>query len=190
MTTAHVSATVLEGDPPTEAEMLAGLSWVIQRHPLLASVVRGKSKYFVPGAQPYPMHEDYLGKAVEYTEELLRTYPDADLQRFEPSPLDAAELARRALTVVDVPVPPGGDAAAAARAVAEAWRAAYELELDGLVLDEDGDGPLFRVTLYRADGASSLVYAVRPSNRRQPARTPETPHFSHRAVPPPPPNQW
>ena len=49
------------------------------------------------------MHSDYLGRAVAYTEELLRTYPDDDIQRFEPSPLPAAELASRALRVVTLP---------------------------------------------------------------------------------------
>ena len=44
MTTAHVSAALLDGPPPTEAEMLAGLAWVLQRHPILSSCVRGKSK--------------------------------------------------------------------------------------------------------------------------------------------------
>lgn len=76
MTTAHVSAALLDGPPPTEDELLDALSWVLQRHPLLSVCVRGKSKYHVPGAKPYPMHEDYLGRAVAYTKELLRTYPD------------------------------------------------------------------------------------------------------------------
>ena len=104
MTTSHVSAAVLEGPPPGEAELLAGLEWVLQRHPMLSACVRGKSKYHVPDAQPYPMHSDYLGRAVAYTKELLRTYPDDDIQRFEPSPLSPTELAKRALRVVRLPV--------------------------------------------------------------------------------------
>ena len=39
----------------------------------------------------------YLGRAVAYTKELLRTYPDDDIERFEPSPLLPDQLARRAL---------------------------------------------------------------------------------------------
>lgn len=126
---AHVSAAVLSGPPPTPAELLAALAWVIARHPLLAAVVRGRGecgvcasasgrkgsrdapviffqeegtapttifidlwfalcfhwylvtgKYYVPNAQPYPLHSDYLGKAVEYTDELLRVYPDTDIE--------------------------------------------------------------------------------------------------------------
>ena len=61
MTTAHVSAAILEGPPPTVSELLAGLENVLQRHPMLAACVRGKSKYhvpYVPYAQPYPIHSD------------------------------------------------------------------------------------------------------------------------------------
>ena len=104
MTTAHVSAALIDGPPPTEAELLAGLAWVLQRHPMLAACVR-KSKFHVPDAKEYPLHSDYLGKAVEYTKELLRTYPDDDIQRFEPSPLTPDALARRALSVVHVETP-------------------------------------------------------------------------------------
>ena len=156
MTTAHVSAVLLEGPPPSEAELQAGLTWALQRHPLLASCVRGKSKYFVPNAEPYPMHEDYLGRAVAYTKELMRTYPDDDIQRFEPSPLPADELAKRALSVVALPE--GGGAAA----LETAWRKGFEEAMDGLILDEDDDGPLWRFTLYAEAGGSSsaIVYAA------------------------------
>ena len=101
MTTAHVSVALLDGPPPTKAELLAGLTWVLQRHPMLAACVRGKSKFHVADAAEYPLHSDYLGKAVEYTKELLRIYPDDDIQRFEP-PRPADELARRALSVVQL----------------------------------------------------------------------------------------
>jgi len=37
-------------------------------------------KYHVPNAQPYPLHDDYLKKSVEYTDELLRIYPDDDVE--------------------------------------------------------------------------------------------------------------
>ena len=123
---------------------------------LLASCVRGKSKYFVPNAEPYPMHEDYLGRAVAYTKELMRTYPDDDIQRFEPSPLPADELAKRALSVVALPE--GGGAAA----LETAWRKGFEEAMDGLILDEDDDGPLWRFTLYAEAGGSSsaIVYAA------------------------------
>ena len=111
MTTAHVSAAVLVGRPPDEEELLAGLTWVLQRHPLLSACVRGKSKYHVPDAQPYPMHSDYLGRAVAYTKELLRTFPDDDIQRFEPSPLPASDLAKRALRVTMLPSCDGSEEA-------------------------------------------------------------------------------
>lgn len=162
MTTAHVSAALLTGPPPTERELLAGLTYVLERHPLLASRVVGKSKFHVPNAQPYPMHSDYLGRAVAYTKELLRTYPDDDIQRFEPSPLPPAELARRALHVVPVE---GSEASA----LEAAWRDGFGESLDNLVLDEDDEGPLWRITLYSLDGAdeaaaqgprSALVYAA------------------------------
>ena len=152
MTTAHVSAAVIDGPPPSEEEMLAGLTWALQRHPMLAACVRGKSKYHVPNAEPYPMHSDYLGRAVAYTKELLRTYPDDDIQRFEPSPLQAEELARRAFKLVGVP---DGE-----EALEAAWRGGFDEVMDGLVLDEDGDGPLWQVTLYRGAEASALVYAA------------------------------
>jgi hypothetical protein len=161
MTTAHVSAALLTGPPPSEEELIVGLTYVLERHPLLASRVVGKSKFHVPDAQPYPMHSDYLGRAVAYTKELLRTYPDDDIQRFEPSPLPPAELARRALQVVRLES--GG-----APALETAWRDGFGESLDGLVLDEDGEGPLWRVTLYSlgsdaAEGSepsSALVYAA------------------------------
>ena len=137
MTTAHVSAALIDGPPPTEAELLAGLAWVLQRHPMLAACVRGKSKFHVPDAKEYPLHSDYLGKAVEYTKELLRTYPDDDIQRFEPSPLTPDALARRALSVVHVETP-----------LDEAWRGGFTEAMDGLVVEEEGDGPLWRLTLY------------------------------------------
>ena len=163
MTTAHVSAAILEGPPPTVSELLAGLEHVLQRHPMLAACVRGKSKYHVPNAQPYPMHSDYLGRAFAYTKELMRTYPDDDIQRFEPSPLPPAELARRALTVVALP---SGESTDVEEALEAAWRAGFSEAMDGLVLDEDGDGPLWRLTLYAPSGAgasarsSALVYAA------------------------------
>ena len=34
----------------------------------------------MPNAQPYPLHGDYLGKSIEYTDELLRAYPDNDVE--------------------------------------------------------------------------------------------------------------
>ena len=163
MTTAHVSAAILEGPPPTVSELLAGLEHVLQRHPMLAACVRGKSKYHVPNAQPYPMHSDYLGRAFAYTKELMRTYPDDDIQRFEPSPLPPSELARRALTVVALP---SGESTDVEEALEAAWRAGFSEAMDGLVLDEDGDGPLWRLTLYAPSGAgasarsSALVYAA------------------------------
>ena len=103
MTTAHVSAAMIGGPTLDESELLVGIEYVLSRHPMLSACVRGKSKYHVPNAEPYPMHEDYLGRAVAYTKELLRTYPDDDLQRFEPSSLPPKELARRALRVVSDP---------------------------------------------------------------------------------------
>ena len=156
MTTAHVSSAVLEGPPPTEAELLAGLTYTLQRHPLLAARVVGKSKYHIPDPEPYPMHSDYLGRAVAYTKELLRTYPDDDIQRFEPSPLAPAELARRALTMVDVPSVGGPEGLEAA------WRSGFDESMDALVLDEDSDGPLWRLTCYRTAGGdgAALVYAA------------------------------
>jgi len=156
MTTAHVSAAMLKGPPPSEAELLSGLEWVLQRHPLLAARVVGKSKYYLPDAKPYPMHSDYLGRAVAYNNELMRTYPDDDIQRFEPSPLSPAEQAKRALSVVTLP------AGAGAEALESAWKAGFEEAMDGLVLDEDGEGPLWQLTAYAEEGgdASALVYAA------------------------------
>jgi hypothetical protein len=159
MTTAHVSAAVLEGPPPTEAELLAGLQWVLRRHPLLSACVRGKSKFHVPNAVPYPMHSDYLGRAVAYTKELLRTQADDDIQRFEPSPLPPEELARRALRVVECSSSDDRDS----NALEQAWRAGFTEAMDGLVLDEEGDGPLWRLTLYTPPAGASqsaLVYAA------------------------------
>jgi len=161
MTTAHVSAALLDGLPPSQEELLEGIALVIRRHPLLSAVVRGKGKYFVEEAAAYPLHSDYLGKAVEYTTELLRTYPDVDIQRFEASKLGPEELALRALRVVAVPV--GSEDTSAQMALQAAWRTGFEQELDGLTLDEDGDGPLWRLTLYTAEGndsSSALVYAA------------------------------
>ena len=43
------------------------------------------------------MHSDYLGRAVAYNSELMRTEPDEDIQAFAPSPLSPQELAARAL---------------------------------------------------------------------------------------------
>lgn len=130
MTTAHVSAAILEGPPPTVSELLAGLEHVLQRHPMLAACVRGKSKYHVPNAQPYPMHSDYLGRAFAYTKELMRTYPDEDIQRFEPSPLPPSELARRALTVVALP---SGESTDVEEALEAAWRAGFSEAMVGPV---------------------------------------------------------
>ena len=158
MTTAHVSAAVLEGPPPTESELLQGLAWVLQRHPMLAACVRGKSKFHIPNPQPYPMHSDYLGRAVAYNSELMRTYPDEDIQGFAPSPLTPEELAARVLRVVTLPV--GGGAAA----VEAAWRAGFDEAMDDSSFDEDADGPLWRVTLYAEEGGggagSALLYAA------------------------------
>ena len=106
---AHVSVAVLSGAPPTETELLQGLAWVVGRHPMLAACVRGKSKFHIPDAQPYPMHSDYLGRAVAYNSELMRTYPDDDIQRFAPSPLSPEELAARALRVVRLPAGGSGE---------------------------------------------------------------------------------
>jgi len=147
MTTAHVSAALLQGPPPTEDELLAGLTWVLQRHPLLRACVRGKGKFAVRGATPYPLHSDYLGRAVAYNEELLRVYPDEDIQHFAPSPLSAEELGRRALRVER----------------SGAWRRGFRREMDELLLDEEGDGPLWRLTLYADEGSAAesvLVYAA------------------------------
>ena len=158
MTTAHVSAAVLEGPPPTESELLQGLAWVLQRHPMLAACVRGKSKFHIPNPQPYPMHSDYLGRAVAYNSELMRTEPDEDIQAFAPSPLSPQELAARALRVVTLPA--GGGAAA----LEAAWRAGFDEAMDGSDFDEDADGPLWRVTLYAEEGGggagSALLYAA------------------------------
>ena len=158
MTTAHVSAAVLEGPPPTESELLQGLTWVLQRHPMLAACVRGKSKFHIPNPQPYPMHSDYLGRAVAYNSELMRTYPDEDIQGFAPSPLTPEELAARVLRVVTLPA--GGGAAA----VEAAWRAGFDEAMDDSSFDEDADGPLWRVTLYAEEGGggagSALLYAA------------------------------
>jgi hypothetical protein len=158
MTTAHVSAAVLEGPPPTESELLQGLDWVLQRHPMLAACVRGKSKFHIPNPQPYPMHSDYLGRAVAYNSELMRTYPDEDIQGFAPSPLTPEELAARVLRVVTLPA--GGGAAA----VEAAWRAGFDEAMDDSSFDEDADGPLWRVTLYAEEGGggagSALLYAA------------------------------
>jgi len=152
MTTAHVSAAMIGGPTLDESELLVGIEYVLSRHPMLSACVRGKSKYHVPNAEPYPMHEDYLGRAVAYTKELLRTYPDDDLQRFEPSSLPPKELARRALRVVSVP----------AGQLEPSWRAGFEEAMDGLTLDPEGDGPLWQLTLYVTEGAaeSALVYAA------------------------------
>ena len=102
------------------------------------------------------MHSDYLGRAVAYTKELLRTYPDDDIQRFDPSPLSPEELASRALRVQTLPAESGAEALEAA------WRGGFEASMDELVLDEDEDGPLWRLTLYAAEGgaASAIVYAA------------------------------
>lgn len=162
MTTAHVSAAVLDGPPPTEAELLQGLTWVLTRHPMLAACVRGKSKFHIEDPQPYPMHADYLGRAVAYNSELMRTYPDDDVQRFEPSPLPPAELAKRALTVETLPA--GGGAAA----VEAAWRAGFDEAMDASVFDEGSDNPLWSLTLYAEEGgggaggggSSALLYAA------------------------------
>lgn len=155
MTTAHVSAALLDGPPPTESELLAGLTYVLQRHPLLAARVVGKSKFHLPDAKPYPMHSDYIGRAFAYNSELMKVEPDDDIQRFEPSPLSAADLARRALTVESVE---GSDVAA----LEAAWQGGFAEGLDGLVVDEDGEGPLWRLTLYTLQGSdrSALVYAA------------------------------
>ncbi len=164
MTTAHVAAAVLDGTVPSEAELLAGLEWVIARHPMLRSRVAGRGKFFVQDAEAYPLHTDYLGRAVAYNKELLRTYGDTDVQRFEPSPLSAAELARACLTVVDVE---GG-----AAGVDGAWRAGFDEALDSSCFDPQGPGPLWRLTLYRQPGGeggeggeggagrSALLYAA------------------------------
>ena len=155
MTTAHVSAALLDGPPPTESELLAGLTYVLQRHPLLAARVVGKSKFHLPDAKPYPMHSDYIGRAFAYNSELMKVEPDDDIQRFEPSPLSAADLARRALTVESVE---GSDVAA----LEAAWQGGFAEGLDGLVVDEDGEGPLWRLTLYTLQGSdrSAIVYAA------------------------------
>lgn len=156
MTTAHVSAAVLEGPPPTEAELLQGLAWVLRRHPMLAACVRGKSKFHITDAQPYPMHSDYLGRAVAYNSELMRTYPDDDIQRFAPSSLPAEELAARALRVVQLPAGSGPGK------LDEAWRAGFDEAMDNSIFDEDGDGPLWRITLYAEEGGggAALLYAA------------------------------
>ena len=162
MTTAHVSAAVLTGPPLTETELLDGLEWVLHRHPMLSACVRGKSKYHIANAQPYPMHSDYLGRAVAYTKELLRTYPDDDIQRFEPSPLSARDLARRALKMVSLPASSSRDSLDAA------WRAGFDEAMDELTLDEDADGPLWQLTLYSVESDDlgntpdrcALVYAA------------------------------
>ena len=51
-------------------------------------------------------------------------------------------------------------------ALEAAWRVGFSEAMDGLVLDEDGDGPLWRLTLYAPSGAgasarsSALVFAA------------------------------
>ena len=121
MTTAHVSLATLSGPPPTESELLWALSRALERHALLRADVVGKGKFHVPDAAPYPLHSDYLGRAVAYNDELLRTYPDGDVERFAPSALASEEIARRALRVEEV----GTGAHAAAHA-------AFESSLDAL----------------------------------------------------------
>lgn len=151
MTTAHVSAAMLSGPPPTETEVLDALSRVFERHPLLSACVRGKSNHYIPDAQPYPMHSDYINRAFFYNSELYKPEPNTDIQRFEPSPLAADELARRALQIVPVE---GSDALEAA------WRGGFDDAMDGTVFDEDGDGPLWRLTLYSSvsSATSALLY--------------------------------
>jgi hypothetical protein len=62
--------------------------------------------------------------------------------------LTAAELAARALKLV--PLGTGGGAAS----LEAAWRDGVAREMDGLELDPDGDGPLWRLTLYTAADCS------------------------------------
>eukprot|EP00316_Scyphosphaera_apsteinii_P023573 CAMPEP_0119307144 /NCGR_PEP_ID=MMETSP1333-20130426/7714_1 /TAXON_ID=418940 /ORGANISM="Scyphosphaera apsteinii, Strain RCC1455" /LENGTH=596 /DNA_ID=CAMNT_0007310617 /DNA_START=320 /DNA_END=2110 /DNA_ORIENTATION=- len=155
MTTAHVSAAVLEGTPPTETELLEGISWVLQRHPMLMTCVRGKGKHFIPNAQPYPMHMDYLGRAFHYNKELFKPEPDSDIQRFEASSLPVEELAQRALYIIELPMHSSPDE------LDTAWKAAFDAAMDGSIFDEDGDGPLWRMTLVRSEGGgviSALIY--------------------------------
>jgi len=154
MVTPHVAAAVLHGPPPTEGEMLQALEWILKRHPLLASCVRGKSHHYVPDALPYPMHSNYLDRALHYGEELFKPEPNKDIQRFEPSQLSPAQLARRALRVIGVETDV---------AVEAAWQRNFETALDETTFDEEGDGPLWRMTLYYVAEAnepceSAVVY--------------------------------
>ena len=168
MTTAHVSAAILEGPPPTVSELLAGLENVLQRHPMLAACVRGKSKYhvpyvpYVPYAQPYPIHSDYLGRAFAYAKELMRTYPDDDIQR---SPRRCHRPSWQGARS-----PSWHCRVGRARMWRKRWRRrgawGFSEAMDGFVLDEDGDGPLWWLTLYAPSGAgasarsSALVFAA------------------------------
>ena len=135
MTTAHVSVALLSGPPPTEDELLDGLAWVLQRHPMLAACVRGKSKHYLPDAQEYPLHSDYIGRAFYYNDDLFKPDADDDLKRFEPSPLTAAQLARRALSVVALKEE---EDEGIEEGLEKAWRGGFSEAMDGLTIDEDG----------------------------------------------------
>lgn len=92
MTTAHVSVALLDGEPPSEAELRDAVEWVTARHPLLRSCVRGLGKFHVPDAKEYTLHSDYVGQAVAYNKELAHVEPETDVQVFVPSSLSVEEV--------------------------------------------------------------------------------------------------
>jgi len=152
LTTAHVSGSMVRGPPPTEPELLAALEWTVRRHPLLRAVVVGRGKHDVPGARPYALHADYLGKAIEGKPELFRPDPDPDPPRFEPSSSAPAELARRGLSV-DAP---SSDVEADLLSL-------FDAALDETRFDRAGDGPLWSLRLIppaSAGGRSGLLWAA------------------------------
>lgn len=148
MTTAHVSVAVLKGPPPTEAELLDGLTRIFQRHPLLSACVRGKSNHHIPDAKPYPMHSDYINRAFYYNSELYHPEPNLDIQRFEPSPLPPDELAKRALRVIPISSDNSSGSGGGSEALEAAWRSEFDVAMDETSFDEDGDGPLISLSLY------------------------------------------
>ena len=113
--------------------------------------VRGKSKYHVPYAQPYPMHSDYFGRAFAYAKELMRTYPDDDIQR---SPRRCHRPSWQGARS-----PSWHCRVGRARMWRKRWRRrgawGFSEAMDGFVLDEDGDGPLWWLTLYAPSGAGA-----------------------------------
>ena len=64
LTTAHVSAAVLSGRPPTASELRDACTAAIARHPLLRARVVGLDKFDIPDAAPYALHDNYIGKVI------------------------------------------------------------------------------------------------------------------------------